>query len=205
MKARAQTSRICKEESFIWLQRSSKNCVTSAFWVREVQGKTSLGEAMLFAAGATQRLGKVLDGTSVLDHEPEEIKHQVSISTAFHSLAWKKHRDDVDRHAGLRGVSGRLDQQHARHSAAPCSCSIPVGRRCGSNRSAYGRSANDDGCQPACCSSARWTTSRPTSRERIAPMLETLEAKGLYLQMPIGTEAGFKGVVDLAVDEGVYL
>ena len=46
---------------------------------------------MLFAAGATQRLGKVQDGTSVLDHEPEEIKHHVSISTAFHSLSWKKH------------------------------------------------------------------------------------------------------------------
>ena len=54
-------------------------------------GKTSLGEAMLFAAGATQRLGKVQEGTSVLDHEPEEIKHYVSISTAFHTLAWKKH------------------------------------------------------------------------------------------------------------------
>ena len=49
-------------------------------------GKTSLGEAMLFTAGATQRLGKVQDGTSVLDHEPEEIKHYVSISTAFHTL-----------------------------------------------------------------------------------------------------------------------
>src|SRR4249920_253517 len=54
-------------------------------------GKTSLGEALLFAAGTTQRLGKVLDGTSVLDHEPEEIKHHISISTAFHSLNWKKH------------------------------------------------------------------------------------------------------------------
>ncbi len=32
---------------------------------------------------------------------------------------------------------------------------------------------------------------------RIAPMLETLEAKGIYLQMPIGAEANFKGVVDL--------
>ena len=52
-------------------------------------GKTSLGEAMLFAAGATQRLGKVQDGTSVLDYEPEEVKHQVSISTAFHSLSWR--------------------------------------------------------------------------------------------------------------------
>ena len=33
--------------------------------------------------------------------------------------------------------------------------------------------------------------------ERIAPILETLEAKGVYLQMPIGAEANFKGVVDL--------
>jgi elongation factor G len=52
-------------------------------------GKTSLGEAMLFAAGVTQRLGKVQEGTSVLDHEPEEIKHYVSISTAFHTLHGK--------------------------------------------------------------------------------------------------------------------
>ena len=49
-----------------------------------------LNAAMLFAAGATQRLGKVQDGTSVLDYEPEEIKHRTSISTAFHSLSWKK-------------------------------------------------------------------------------------------------------------------
>ena len=36
-------------------------------------GKTSLGEAMLLGAGATQRLGRVQDGTSVFDHEPEEV------------------------------------------------------------------------------------------------------------------------------------
>jgi elongation factor G len=54
-------------------------------------GKTSLGEAMLFAAGATQRHGRVADGTSILDFEPEEIHRQISLSTAFHSLPWKKH------------------------------------------------------------------------------------------------------------------
>ena len=72
-------------------------------------GKTSLGEAMLSTAGATQRLGKVLEGTSVLDHEPEEIKHHISISTAFHSLTWKKFvvtlidtsPDDWDRYETL--------------------------------------------------------------------------------------------------------
>ncbi len=53
-------------------------------------GKTSVGEAMLFAAGVTQRLGRVEEGTSVFDFEPEEIKRRISISAAFHSLAWKK-------------------------------------------------------------------------------------------------------------------
>lgn len=54
-------------------------------------GKTSLAEAMLFCGKATTRLGKVDDGTSNLDFEPEEIKRKITISTAFHHLDWKKH------------------------------------------------------------------------------------------------------------------
>src|ERR1700752_4313078 len=54
-------------------------------------GKTSLGEAMLFGAGAIQRLGRVQDGTSTLDYEPEKTKHHVSISTPFQSLSSKKY------------------------------------------------------------------------------------------------------------------
>ncbi|MGH7835159.1 MAG: GTP-binding protein, partial [Candidatus Binatia bacterium] len=55
-------------------------------------GKTSLAEAMLFSGGATQRLGRVTDGSSVFDYEPEEIHRQISISTAFHTLNWKKNQ-----------------------------------------------------------------------------------------------------------------
>ncbi len=54
-------------------------------------GKTSLAEALLFGAGATSRLGKVDDGSSVLDYEPEEIKRKITISSAFHHYQWKKH------------------------------------------------------------------------------------------------------------------
>ncbi|NIA08466.1 MAG: elongation factor G [Nitrospiraceae bacterium] len=53
-------------------------------------GKTSLAEAMLFTAKATPSMGRVDDGSSVLDFEPEEIKHHISISMAFHHLDWKK-------------------------------------------------------------------------------------------------------------------
>ncbi|MEW6326292.1 MAG: elongation factor G [Thermodesulfobacteriota bacterium] len=54
-------------------------------------GKTSLAEAMLFASGRTSRLGRVDDGTSILDYEPEEVKRKITISSAFNHYTWQKH------------------------------------------------------------------------------------------------------------------
>jgi elongation factor G len=53
-------------------------------------GKTSLAEAMLFNGKSTNRLGKVDDGTSNMDFEPEEIKRKITISSSFHHCDWKK-------------------------------------------------------------------------------------------------------------------
>ena len=53
-------------------------------------GKTSLAEAMIFNTGNTKRLGKVDDGTSILDYETEEIARQITISSSFFSFVWKK-------------------------------------------------------------------------------------------------------------------
>jgi len=53
-------------------------------------GKTSLAEAMLFNGKSTNRLGKVDDGTSNMDFEPEEIKRKITINTSFHHCNWKK-------------------------------------------------------------------------------------------------------------------
>lgn len=58
-------------------------------------GKTSVAEAMLFDAGVTTRLGKVDDGTSIMDYEPEEVKRKITISSAFNTLTWKKHQVTV--------------------------------------------------------------------------------------------------------------
>src|SRR3954467_10363900 len=49
-------------------------------------GKTTLAEQLLFRTGATNRLGKVDDGTSALDHEPEEQKRHESLSLAIATL-----------------------------------------------------------------------------------------------------------------------
>jgi elongation factor G len=54
-------------------------------------GKTSLVEAMLFNTGMTDRLGRVDDGTSTMDFEPEEIKRHITISSSLHHCEWKGH------------------------------------------------------------------------------------------------------------------
>jgi elongation factor G len=157
-------------------------------------GKTSLGEAMLFAAGVTQRLGRVQDGTSVFDYEPEEIKHQVTISTAFHSLSWKKfnlHLIDTPGYATF--LADSINCMRA-FDGAIFVVNPSVGIRVESER-LWGR-AND-------LKIARLLFVNKMDHEqaevdgRLQPMMETLEAKGVYLQMPIGVEAEFKGVVDL--------
>ena len=51
-------------------------------------GKTSLVEALLFKANASERLGKVTDGNTVSDFDPEEIKRKVSISSSVIPFNW---------------------------------------------------------------------------------------------------------------------
>ncbi|MBI4381529.1 MAG: elongation factor G [candidate division NC10 bacterium] len=55
-------------------------------------GKTTLAEAILFDAGATSRLGKVEDGTTVTDFDEDEIKRRMSISSALAFCEWKGHK-----------------------------------------------------------------------------------------------------------------
>ncbi len=54
-------------------------------------GKTSLAEAMLYLAGVTKKLGKVDDGSTILDFEAEEQNRKITISTACYHFTWKKH------------------------------------------------------------------------------------------------------------------
>ena len=68
-------------------------------------GKTTLAEALLVLAGAVTRAGKVGDGTSVLCHEPEEVRRGISLSLALSALcavaAWC-----CPQVAGASGYSG---------------------------------------------------------------------------------------------------
>ena len=52
-------------------------------------GKTALTESLLYMTGAIDRMGKATDGNTVCDYDPEEIKRQISISTAVAPLEYK--------------------------------------------------------------------------------------------------------------------
>ncbi len=82
-------------------------------------GKTSLASALLFDAGAVNRLTKVEKGNTITDYEPEEVERKISISSAACFLEWKDHKVNIvdtpgysnflwDTRASLRAVDAGL-------------------------------------------------------------------------------------------------
>ena len=71
-------------------------------------GKTSLTEAMLYLSGASSRLGKVGDGSTVTDFDPEEIRRKTSVTTAAAPLEWKNYKINLLDSPGLFDFAGGL-------------------------------------------------------------------------------------------------
>lgn len=82
-------------------------------------GKTSLIEAMLFDSGSIDRLGRVDDGTTTMDYEPEEITRKITISSSVAFCDWNDYRINLvdtpgfinfleDTRGCLRGVDGAI-------------------------------------------------------------------------------------------------
>lgn len=55
-------------------------------------GKTSVVEALLFCAGAVERLGRVDEGTATTDFDPEEVRRKITIYAATAPLEWRDHK-----------------------------------------------------------------------------------------------------------------
>ncbi len=82
-------------------------------------GKTSLAEAMLFLAKATTRLGRIADGTTVLDYAADEIQRQITIGLGLAQFEWAGHKVNLvdtpgypdfvgDVHSALRAVDAAI-------------------------------------------------------------------------------------------------
>ncbi len=73
-------------------------------------GKTTLCEAMLYASGKTSRLGKVDNGTTVSDFEPEEIKRKFSIRTSLVPIEWQDYKLNVLDTPGYFDFVGEVEE-----------------------------------------------------------------------------------------------
>jgi elongation factor G len=73
-------------------------------------GKTSLVEALLFQTKATDRLGKIADGTTVSDYDPEEIKRKSSISLTVAPFEYKDCKVNLLDAPGLFDYAGEMSE-----------------------------------------------------------------------------------------------
>jgi elongation factor G len=73
-------------------------------------GKSTLAEAMLFNTGVLDRFGKVNDGTTTTDYDPEEVKRKISISTALAPCEWKDCKINVIDTPGYFDFVGEVKQ-----------------------------------------------------------------------------------------------
>lgn len=159
-------------------------------------GKTSLGEAMLFAAGITQRQGRIEDGTTAFDYEPEEIRRQISISTSFHSLLWKKTSLYLIDTPGYSPFLPDAINCMRAFGGAVFLLSPSGGVRVEAERLWARAQENKIGRVLFVSKMEREKSNVIEESNRI---LKGLEANGIYLQLPIGAEEGFKGIVDLCL------
>jgi elongation factor G len=161
-------------------------------------GKTSLAEAMLFSGGATQRLGRVTDGSSVFDYEPEEIHRQISISTAFHTLNWKKNQLTlIDTPGYATFLADTINCMRA-FGGAVFVFNPSAGIRVETERLWDQANQRKMG---RLVFSTKMDREKAKIREGLDAIFTGLEAKGVFLQLPIGREELFKGVVDLVTQK----
>ncbi|MBN2018436.1 MAG: elongation factor G [Candidatus Cloacimonetes bacterium] len=71
-------------------------------------GKTSIAEAMFFNAGVINRLGRVDDGNTLMDYDPDEVSKKMSINLALGNLEWKKNKHNILDTPGYSDFKGDM-------------------------------------------------------------------------------------------------
>jgi len=89
-------------------QYHAKNILNIAIAGHSGSGKTTLAEALLFLSGSSDRLGKVGEGNTVCDFDPEEIRRKASVGAAVAPLEWKNHKINLIDTPGLFDFEGGL-------------------------------------------------------------------------------------------------
>jgi elongation factor G len=163
-------------------------------------GKTSLVESLLFTAGAVNRLGKVDDGSTTTDFDPDEIKRKISVNTAVAYCEWKGHRINLvdtpgygdfiaDARAGLRVVEAAL-------VVVDAVAGVQV------QTEKVWKFANDFDL-PRAVVVNRLDRERADFYRTLDSLTRRLKGRLVPLHLPVGEEHGFKGFVDLITQKAV--
>ncbi len=164
-------------------------------------GKTTVADALLFAAGATTRLGRVADETSAFDTEPEEIRRKSSITSGLHHAPWRKHELNL---IDTPGYSAFLHD--ARNCLVAATGAVFVLGPTGGEVKVETEKLWA-WCDEAGLARIGFVTRMDRERATIENALGDLKplgAKPAVLQVPVGREAEFRGVVDV-LDGKAYL
>ena len=157
-------------------------------------GKTSLAESLLFNAGAITRMGRVDDGTTITDFEPEEIKRKVTISAALAPCEWQDHKInfiDTPGYADFIGeVKGVLRAVDSTLVVLCAASGVEVETE---KTWEYARELN----LPRMAFINKMDRENADFDSVIQEMQEKFGPAVLPIQIPIGSEENFKGIVDL--------
>ncbi len=157
-------------------------------------GKTSVAEMLLFNAGVVNRLGKVEDGNTVLDYEPEEIKRRGSTQPGFASYKWKKNDHFLIDTPGDSNFAGDLSYSLTAADGAVLVIDAvdgvkPLTRKVWAQIQEMGL--------PSMVVINKMDRDRADFDLAFNGISEALGARPALLYYPIGTRENFKGVVDM--------
>jgi elongation factor G len=176
------------------MERKSDLLRNAAFIAHVGSGKTSLAEAMLFNGKSTTRLGRVDDGSSNLDFEPEEIKRRITISTSIHHCDWKKHTINL---IDTPGDDNFLSDTKASLQAADGVVVVvdaTAGVKFGTQK-VWGFA--DELHLPRIIFVNKMDRERSDFYGVVGEITKTFQVKATPVFLPIGAEDKFQGLVDL--------
>lgn len=157
-------------------------------------GKTSLAEAMLFDSGALTRLGRTEDGNTVSDSDPEEKRRGISISLATMPVEWQGYKITVLDTPGYVDFMGEVYSAVSAVDAVLLVIDAVSGVEVGTELAwQVARDAN----VPVIVYVNKMARENASMELAMNSLRGSLDGTFVPVQLPIGKEAGFNGVVDL--------